>query len=69
MVSQEETVLADEGAGTAVIQAHAREPNVVEPGLGGSEIIFLLQLFDWGIVKGPGRHRLKRPWRSRSGRE
>src|ERR1051326_3094403 len=53
MVREYEARWADEGAGAAVIDPHARQAKVVEPLLGGCETVLLLQLLDGRIVECP----------------
>src|SRR5262249_58994279 len=53
VVCQQETMRADEGSGSAVIQADRRETYMIQPFLGKREAIALLQAFVGRIVEGP----------------
>ena len=53
VVRQQQAVRADERTRAAVVQAHAREAHVVQPLLGGSEIVLLLELLEGWIVECP----------------
>ena len=53
MVGQQQAVRADEGSRAAVVQADAREADVIEPCLCRREIVLLLELLERRIVEGP----------------
>ena len=53
VVGEQQAVRADEGRRPAVVHAHRRQADVVEPRLRGREVVFLLQLLDGRVVEGP----------------
>ena len=53
MVGEQQAVRADEGARAAVIEPHGGKPQMVQPLLGGREIVLLLELLDGRVVEGP----------------
>ena len=53
VIGQQQAVGADERARSAVVEAHAGEADVVEPGLRGMEVVFGRQLLEGRVVKGP----------------
>ena len=53
VVRQEQAVGADERTRAAVIHAHAREPQMIQPLLRRMEIVLRRQLLQWRVIKGP----------------
>jgi len=53
VVGHHQAVGADERARAAVHEADARQADVIQPLLGGGEVVFFLQLFGRGVVKSP----------------
>src|SRR6185503_5195900 len=53
VIRQHEAVSRDERAGAAVVEAHARQPQVLEPRRRYAEPVLLLDGFRWGMVERP----------------
>ena len=53
MIGQQQAVGADKRARAAVVEPHAREAQMVQPGLRGMEVVLGRQLLQRRVVKGP----------------
>src|SRR5262249_48318669 len=53
VVCDDHAIRADKRSGAAVIEAHARQPDVVEKLLRGRKVVFILKLLQRRIVEGP----------------
>ena len=53
MVGEQEAVGADKGARSAVVEADAGKPEVIEPGLGGGKAVLGLEQLQRRVIEGP----------------
>ena len=53
MIGEQQAVGADKRARSAVVEPDAGEPQMIEPGLRGMEVILGRQQLEWRVVKGP----------------
>src|SRR6185503_7566147 len=65
MIRQQQTIRTYKRPRATIVQPHAREPKMIEPGLRWMKVILRRQLLQWRVIEGPhalfgadrGRHR------------